>query len=120
MRDLLHGLLLLGVLWGAGHAALEAVAGAGLHKPGVPLTVGLALLLVLAWRERNWALAAGVVLTAVGTYYVAVAHFVPDRNTTWFGPLPWLLTADVAEGAWSVVYRLLIEAGLLIGLAIVW
>lgn len=113
---------LLGVAWGCAHMGMELHGGFGLGKVGLPLSLtAIVLLAFLIWgRGQRWALPVAIVLGAMESYYVAIAHFVPDRNTTWRGPLPWLTTADVTAPGWSLAYKVLIDVGLLIGLAILW
>lgn len=113
---------LLGLAWGCVHVGMELHGGFGLRKVGLPLSLASIVLLAFLVRgqQQRWALPAAIVLGAVESYYVAIAHFVPDRNTTWRGPLPWLTTADVTAPGWSFAYKVLIDVGLLIGLAILW
>jgi len=109
--------------WTCAHVGLEAAAGLGSRKVGVPLALLSLALLPPLWRGWRWALPLAAVLGAVESYYVAAAHFVPGRNVGWIGPLPWLTTTDLGDTAWSswaLPYKLLIDLGLLAGLATLW
>lgn len=112
---------LLALAWGCIHVSMELHGGFGLRKAGVVLALVVALILLTPLlRDQRWVLPAAAILGAVESYYVAIAHFVPDRNTLWVGPIPWLTDADVKSAGWSVAYKVLIDVGLVVGLALLW
>ena len=108
---------LLGIAWGLAHVGLEILTGKPLLKVGLPFTLLWALTLVLALRGHRWAPAAAVLLGALGCYWAAIMHF---QRTDWSGVLPWMHDPENAGPLWVVPYNVLVYAGLLIGLGILW
>ena len=111
---------LLGLAWGLAHVGMEALMGAGLVKPGLPVTALWAVVLVLALRRQSLAfLYASVVLGALGSYWLTMMHYY-NTQLQWYGVLPWMTNPEHAGRAWAGPYNILVYAGAVIGLAFLW
>jgi hypothetical protein len=108
---------LLGIAWGIAHVGLEVLTGKPLLKVGLPFTLLWAMALALALRGRRWATVAAVLLGALGCYWAAIMHF---QGADWSGVLPWMHDPEHAGPLWVIPYNVLVYAGLLIGLGILW
>ena len=108
---------LLGIAWGLAHVGLEVLTGKPLLKVGLPFTLLWAAVLVQALRGRRWAAPAAVLLGALGCYWAAIMHF---QRADWSGVLPWMHDPENAGPLWVIPYNVLVYAGLLVGLGILW
>ena len=58
-----------------------------------------------------------VLLGDLGCYWVAIMHF---QGADWSGVLPWMHDPEKAGPLWVIPYNVLVYAGLLVGLGILW
>jgi hypothetical protein len=107
----------LGIAWGLAHVGLEVLTGKPLLKLGLPFTLLWAAVLVQALRGRRWAALTAVLLGDLGCYWVAVMHF---QGADWSGVLPWKHNPEHAGPLWVIPYNVLVYAGLLVGLGLLW
>jgi hypothetical protein len=111
----------LGIAWGLAHVAMETLMGDPPFKIGLPLTLLWAAVLMLAIRRPvgadGGATLAAIVLGAVGCYWMAIMHL---KATDWIGAVPWMHDPDGAGPLWVVPYNLLVYAGMLIGVTVLW
>src|SRR2546430_1986292 len=105
---------LLGLAWGLAHVGMEALMGAGLVKPGLPLTAMWAVVLVLALRRPSLGLLyASVILGALGGYWLTMMHYY-NMQLHWYGVVPWMTNPEHAGRAWAGPYNILVYAGAVI------
>jgi hypothetical protein len=110
---------LLGIAWSIAHSGLEMLMGSGTLKVvGMFVALGWAILLWLAARGRRWTLYGAFIAGALACYYLAVAHFGPGVHVRWIGIVPWMLHPERAAGGWVTPYNLVVDAGVVIGVAI--
>src|SRR5947208_6646222 len=110
---------LLGLAWGLAHVGMEALMGAGLVKPGLLVTAVWAVMLVLALRGQGWAMYASVILGALGGYWLTMMHYY-NMQLHWYGVVPWMTNPEDAGRAWAGAYNILVYAGAVIGVALLW
>ena len=108
---------MLGIAWGLAHVGLEVLTGKPLLKVGLPFTLLWVAVLVQALRGRRWAAMTAVLLGALGCYWVAIMHC---QGADWGGVLPWMHDPEKAGPLWVLPYNVLVYAGLLVGLGLLW
>ena len=115
----------LGVAWSAAHTASElamgATQGADQYKvAGVALPLVGAAVLVAAARGRGQMAYLAIIIGALGCFGLSVGHYALAQPVTRVGILPWMPRPEGAAASWALPYNLLVYAGTLVGLGILW
>lgn len=111
----------MGIAWSVLHLGLERLMGAGsFHVALVAALLIWTMTLVCAASGRRRALYLAIALGALCCYDMSIQHYSMLGPVDRLRVFMWQARPEGASAAWALPYNLLVYAGTLIGLAILW